>query len=148
MIRSTFACTTALILGTTLLAGCAGTATSGFSYNESTAPNRPTKAEGCYDASVLLARGLGESKGIAKKALAAIDVDIATETATTLAGQRNRHVGVFVGSGGEELAVTVKEVSPARTFVTVTTKTGFVGGAGQKAWSCEVVDSIVSLATK
>jgi hypothetical protein len=28
----------------------------------------------------------------------------------------------------------------------VATKTGFVGGAGQKAWSCQIVDQMVTMA--
>jgi hypothetical protein len=32
--------------------------------------------------------------------------------------------------------------------VTVATKTGFVGGAGQKAWSCQIVDEMVKMVAK
>ena len=33
-------------------------------------------------------------------------------------------------------------------FVSATTKTGFVGGAGMKAWSYRIIDEIVKMATK
>ncbi len=87
----------------------------------------------------MLNESLADSTSIAKKVLAAVDSTITETTETAIKAQRNRHIGVFVGSGGEELFITLKPVSSDKTFVTVATKTGFVGGAGQKAWSCQVV---------
>jgi hypothetical protein len=127
---------------------CAGVKTSSYSFNDTYKPNVPTKGEGCYDAAVLLNKSIGEARNISKKVLVAIDSTISEETSTTLKAQRNRHIGVFVGSGGEELLVTLQEVSGNKTFVTAATKTGFVGGAGQKAWSCEIIDQIVAMASK
>jgi len=133
---------------TVLVSACAGVQTSSYSFNDAYKTNVPTKGDGCYDAAVLLDKNIGESMEISKKVLAAVDSTISEETNTTLKAQRNRHIGVFVGSGGEELVITLKEVSGNRTFVTVATKTGFVGGAGQKAWSCQIVDQIVAMASK
>jgi hypothetical protein len=129
------------------ISGCAGVQTSSHSYNDSYKPNQPVKGDGCYDASVVLAKNLSDSKAIAKKVLAALDSTIGEETESQIKAQRNRHIGVFAGSGGEELAITLNEVSNGRTFVTATTKTGFVGGAGQKAWSCQIVDEMVKMAS-
>ena len=140
--RSTFAVAAASIL----LAGCGGVATSKYTYSETYQPNQPVKGEGCYDAAVVLAKSLADAREIAKKALAAVDSTIQSETDAEIKAQRNRHIGVIVGSGGEELAVGLKPVSAGSSFVTVATKTGFVGGAGQKAWSCEIIDNIVKLA--
>ena len=143
-IPALLACSTAFVVG---LSGCAGVQTSGYAFNDSYKVNQPVKGEGCYDASVLLGKNAAESKTIATKVLTAIDSTISEETATLIKAQRKRNIGVFVGSGGEELSVGLREVSSNTTFVTVTTKTGFVGGAGQKAWSCQVVDEMVKMAS-
>lgn len=137
---------TAAFIGLTIT-GCAGVETSSYVYDDSYKVNQPNYAQDCFDASVLIDKNLAEAKDIAGKALASIDTTVTEETATTINAQRNRHIGVFVGSGGEELSVTLKAVSDDRTFVAVTTKTGFVGAVGQKAWSCEVINSVVSLAS-
>ncbi|MBI5016914.1 MAG: hypothetical protein HZB55_15705 [Deltaproteobacteria bacterium] len=130
-----------------IISSCAGVKTSSYSFNDTYKTNIPIKGDGCYDAAVLLDKSFADSKEISKKVLAAIDSTISEETATRLTAQRNRHMGVFVGSGGEELLVTLQEVSGNRTFVTAATKTGLVGGAGQKAWSCQIVDQIVAMAS-
>ena len=131
-----------------IMSGCAGTSVSKYSYNENYNVNVPVKGEKCYDASVLLGVDLARAKDIAKKVIIAIDSTINEETDTVIKAQRNRHIGVFVGSGGEELAVNLQKIDSNKTFVSVTTKTGFVGGAGQKAWSCKIIDEMVKMATK
>ena len=131
-----------------IMSGCAGTHVSKFSYNENYNVNNPVKGEKCYDASVLLGVNMQRAKDIAKKAIIALDSKIIEETDTSIKAQRNRHIGVFVGSGGEELAVNLKEIDSNKTFISATTKTGFVGGAGQKAWSCKLIDEMVKMATK
>lgn len=135
-----------VVAGASVLAGCAGVPTSTHNYNASYKPNQPVKSEGCYEASVVLARSATDAATIATKALSAVDASVTENTPTQIKAQRNRHVGVFVGSGGEELSVTLKPVASNSTFVAVATKTGFVGGAGQKAWSCQIVDEMVTMA--
>ncbi len=131
------------------LTGCAGTLTSKYSYSaESHKLNIPVKDENCYDASVLLNADAARTKDIASKVVTALDSTITQTTDTSILAQRNRHIGVLVGSGGEELAVNWKAVEPTKTFVTAATKTGFVGGAGQKAWSCKIIEDMVQMATK
>jgi hypothetical protein len=131
-----------------IMSGCAGTHVSKYSYNENYNVNEPVKGEKCYDASVLLGVNMQRAKDIAKKALIALDSKITEETDTSIKAQRNRYIGVFVGSGGEELAVNLKEIDSNKTFISATTKTGFVGGAGQKAWSCKIIDEMVKMAMK
>lgn len=130
-----------------IVAGCAGVQTSKHANGDSYQPNQPVKAEGCYDASVLLTKDIRESADISAKVLAAVDSTVSERTEFQIKAQRNRHIGLFVGSGGEELTIGFK-AAPRGTFVTVATKTGFVGGAGQKAWSCQIVDQIVAMASK
>lgn len=140
---------TALLLAVVATSGCAGTQVSRFTYTaEAYKVNVPVKDDGCYDASVLLGSNAARTRDVAGKVVAALDSTVTETTDTSIHAQRNRHIGVFVGSGGEELAVEWKPVDAGKTFVTATTKTGFVGGAGQKAWSCEIVDKMVELAAK
>ncbi len=131
-----------------IMSGCAGTHVSKFTYDENYTVNEPVKGEGCYDASVLLGEDMARAKDIAKKVIIALDSTITEETETSIKAQRNRHIGVFVGSGGEELAVNLKKIDNNKTFISATTKTGFVGGAGQKAWSCQMIDEMVKMAAK
>lgn len=139
----------ALLLAVVATSGCAGTHVSKFTYSSDTYKvNVPVKDEGCYDASVLLGSDAARTRDVANKVVVALDSTVTESTDTSLHAERNRHVGVFVGSGGEELAVQWKAVDGSKTFVTATTKTGFVGGAGQKAWSCEIVDKMVEMASK
>jgi len=131
-----------------LMSGCAGVQVSKFAYDETYQVNKPMKGEKCYDASVLLSVDLNRAQDISKKVLVAVDSTITEETDTLVKAQRNRHIGVFVGSGGEELSVKLEKISENNTFTVVTTKTGFVGGAGQKAWSCQIVDEMVKMVPK
>lgn len=135
-----------IAVGVSVLAGCAGVPVSSHTYNESYKPNQPVKADGCYEASVVLTKNLADTTAIATKALAAVDATVTETAATHIKAQRNRHIGLLVGSGGEELQVTFKPAPSNSTFVSVATKTGFVGGAGQKAWSCQIVDQLVTMA--
>jgi hypothetical protein len=135
-----------VVVGASVLAGCAGVPVSNHSYNDSYKPNQPVKADGCYEASVVLTKGLADTTAIATRVLSAVDAKVTETTATQIKAQRNRHIGLLVGSGGEELHVTFRPAAVNSTFVTVATKTGFVGGAGQKAWSCQVIDQMVTMA--
>jgi hypothetical protein len=131
-----------------LLSGCAGTLDSKYTPSgQQYVVNQAVKDAGCYDASVMLGADAERARDIAKKVLVALDAKISSETDGDIQAQRNRHIGVMVGSGGEELRIRLAAVDAKRTFMTATTKTGFVGGAGQKAWSCKIVDEAVKLAT-
>ena len=131
-----------------LATGCAGIQKSNYSYSDAYKVNLPVKAEGCYDASVLLGRSIATASEIAMKVLAAVDATVSEQTESLIKAQRNRHIGLFIGSGGEELAIALQAATNDSTFVTIATKTGFVGGAGQKAWSCQIVDQMVLMASK
>jgi len=131
-----------------LITGCAGTQTSKFGFSETNQINVPVKDESCYDASVLLGANIKKSQEVAKKVLIGLDSTIEEETPTHIKAQRNRYVGFFVGSGGEILIIQLKEISDEKTFATATTQTGFVGGAGMKAWSCQIVDELIKMIAK
>ncbi|HEX9390900.1 MAG TPA: hypothetical protein VF928_06280 [Usitatibacteraceae bacterium] len=137
-----------IVFSLVLASGCAGVATSGLTYDDQYKLNVPKKTDGCYDASVLLGANIERTKDVSRKVITAVDATVEKETADSISAQRNRHIGLLVGSGGEELLVNWKSITPEKTFVTVATKTGFVGGAGQKAWSCQVVDEMVKMVAK
>lgn len=130
------------------ITGCAGLQTSGHKYSDAYKVNQPVKGDGCYDASVLLAKNVADTMVIATKVLAAVDSTVSEKTATQVKAQRNRHIGLLLGSGGEELSIGLNPVQNNQTFVTVATKTGFVGGAGQKAWSCQIIDQMVTMGSR
>jgi hypothetical protein len=127
--------------------GCAGTTKSAFVHDESFQVNVPEKDAGCYDAAVLLGVDFERAREIARKVIVGLDATIKGETDDHIEAQRNRHMGLFVGSGGEKFVVELKRVDDNTTFITATTKTGFVGAMGMKPWSCQMVDAMVEMAS-
>ena len=128
-----------------IISGCAGVRVSRFSYNHSYQLNKPVKDEKCFDASVLLGVDIARAKDIGRKVLIAFDSDIFEESDLKITAQRNRHLGILITNGGEELAIHLKKIAKNKTFATVTTKTGFFGTVGQKAWSCQIADEMVNM---
>ena len=55
---------------------------------------------------------------------------------------RSRHMGVFVGSGGEKLTVKLSPVGN-ETRVVIKTGKGFAGRLGKKNWSTQVFDEML-----
>lgn len=140
--------TLSIIAAVLTLSACAGVETSKYSYTGNQALNYPSKSDDCYDAAILVGKNIVEAKQISLRVLAALDTSIEKDESTAIKASRNRHIGLLVGSGGEEIFVNLKDVAKDRTFITITTKTGFVGGAGQKAWSCQVVDEVAKQAQR
>src|SRR6476646_10127274 len=101
-------CLVVTAVAATLLAGCAGVPVSSHAYNNSYKVNQPVKAEGCYEASVLLAKSAEATAEIAAKVIAGVDATVSEKTPMQIKAARNRHIGLLVGSGGEELLVTFK----------------------------------------
>lgn len=127
-----------------LISGC-GVPQSNLRFDESYPVNSKISEGSCYDSAVVLGADINRSREIAKRVLIGLDSHIDIDTAERIEAQRNRHIGVFVGSGGEEIKIDLKSIAPDKTYLTVATLTGFVGGAGQKAWSCEVIDQMISM---
>jgi len=73
----------------------------------------------------------------AKQALATYGCEIKKERPDTLECTRSRHVGVFVGSGGEKVTVQLSAKDDG-TRVQVKTGKGFVGRLGKKNWSTPI----------
>jgi hypothetical protein len=63
--------------------------------------------------------------------------DVEKDKPDYLEGTRSRKVGVFVGSGGEKVKITLKEEKPG-TRVKIETGKGFVGRLGKANWSTPI----------
>lgn len=137
-----------LIVFTIMSFGCATTTPSQFIYNTNYSPNTPVKDDKCYDAAVLLDLDLSQSRLIIIKALKKIDAKIQEKTDTYIKAQRRRHIGIFVGNGGELLIVRMSAVDTNSTFVTVVTGIGIFGETVSEPWSCRLIDKILKIASK
>lgn len=78
----------------------------------------------------------------AADALAVIGCEIKKDEPTHLEGVRSHKVGLFVGSGGETVTISIVAPAEGKTNVDIRTKRTFVGGAGQKNWDQPVLDEI------
>lgn len=109
--------------------------------SDQSAEMKPGKEKGKQDR--FFAFPLAKVKEAIIDAMKGAEFEVKKDRGNELEAQRKRHVGVFVGSGGETLVVQLKEaeeggVKGAR--VVAETKKGFVGRAGQKSWSNAVLD--------
>lgn len=64
------------------------------------------------------------------------------EKADYLECTRDRHVGVFVGAGGEKVTVKLS-AKGSETRVEIKTGKGFVGRLGKKNWSTPIFDEMM-----
>jgi hypothetical protein len=79
----------------------------------------------------------------AVNALTVIGCTIKKEDPTYVEGKREHKVGVFVGSGGETVSVTLTPAGDSKVSVNIRTKKSFVGMAGQKNWDQPVLDEML-----
>ena len=102
--------------------------------------NDPSK--GSKDVDRTVAFPLAKVLEAAKLAAATYGCEIKKEDSDSLECTRSRHVGVFVGSGGEKVTV---QLSPKdnETRVVVKTGKGFVGRLGKKNWSTPIFDEMM-----
>jgi hypothetical protein len=78
----------------------------------------------------------------ALQALAAIGCEIKKDAADAIEAKRPNKVGLAVGSGGEKLFVTLKDLGDGKTELKVTTKKTMLGFVGQKLWNEEIAKQI------
>ncbi|MCB9913169.1 MAG: hypothetical protein H6827_09255 [Planctomycetes bacterium] len=116
--------TVVLALGAlmTLLVGCAST---------------PKIADAKVGA--LFEQPIDKVQRAAVDALAVNGFDIKKQEPTYVEGSRPRKIGLFVGSGGETVAVWLTAPAPDKTEVKVKTGKSFAGYAGQKNWDEEIM---------
>ena len=78
----------------------------------------------------------------ARQALNTYGCDVKKEKPDYLECTRDRHVGAFVGSGGEKVTVQLS-TKGSETRVEIKTGKGFVGRLGKKNWSTPIFDDML-----
>jgi hypothetical protein len=77
-----------------------------------------------------------------KQAFNTYGCDVKKEQPEYLECTRDRHVGAFVGSGGEKVTVQLT-AKGNETRVEIKTGKGFVGRLGKKNWSTPIFDEMM-----
>jgi hypothetical protein len=102
----------------------------------------PTK--GSKDINEVVEYPIAKVLEAAKQALATYGCEIKKEKPDYLECTRSRHIGAFVGSGGEKVTVQLSSEGD-RTKVIIKTGKGFVGRLGKKNWSTPTFNEIVRI---
>jgi hypothetical protein len=108
-----------------------------------TQPEQLDPSKGSEDIDRTVSYPMPQVLEAAKQALTTYGCDIKKETADYVECTRDRHIGAFVGSGGEKITV---RLSTQGTDTRVVIKTGksFVGRLGKKNWSTPVFEDMLS----
>jgi hypothetical protein len=101
----------------------------------------PTK--GSKDVDQTVAYPMARVLDAARQALATYGCDVKKEAADYLECTRDRHVGVFVGSGGEKVTVRLS-AKGEQTQVQIKTGKGFVGRLAKKNWSTPIFNDMIA----
>ena len=107
--------------------------------NQETDPSKDSK-----DVDQTIAYPMDKVLDAAKQALATYGCSIKKEKTDYLECTRDRHVGVFVGSGGEKVKVKLS-AKGSETRVQISTGKGFVGRLGKKNWSTPIFDEMMKV---
>jgi hypothetical protein len=114
----------------------------GLAVNQEQEKDDPSK--GSKDVDQTVAYPMAKVLDAARLAMATYGCDSKKdkEKADYLECTRDRHIGVFVGSGGEKVTVKLSEKGN-ETRVEVKTGKGFVGRVGKKNWSTPVFNEMM-----
>ena len=119
------------------------------SYAQTTQPVSQTPktddpSQGSKDIDQVVAYPMAQVLDAAKLALATYGCDSKKdkEKPDYLECTRSRHVGVFVGSGGEKVTVKLS-AKGSETRVQIKTGKGFVGRLGKKNWSTPIFEEMM-----
>ena len=101
-------------------------------------------SKGSKDVDQTVAYPMDKVLNAARQALTTYGCDVKKdkEKADYLECTRDRHVGMFVGSGGEKVTVKLS-AKGNETRVEVKTGKGFVGRLGKKNWSTPIFDEMM-----
>lgn len=101
-------------------------------------------SKGSKDVDQVVAYPMAKVLDAAKQATATYGCDSKKdkEKADYLECTRDRHIGVFVGSGGEKVTVKLSEKGN-ETRVEIKTGKGFVGRVGKKNWSTPIFNEMM-----
>lgn len=96
-----------------------------------------------YDGvTVTFEKPMADVQKAAVDALTTVGVTIKKQEPNIVEGKRKNKVGLFVGSGGEILTVTMTEIDAGKTSTKVRTTKTFAGRAGQKVWDQPVLEEM------
>jgi hypothetical protein len=110
------------------------------SANEADGKDDPSK--GSKDVDQTVAYSMAKVLDAVKQALNTYGCDVKKEKPDYLECTRDRHVGAFVGSGGEKVTVQLS-AKGSDTRVEIKTGKGFVGRLGKKNWSTPIFDDMM-----
>lgn len=85
---------------------------------------------------------LPKVKEAATEALQALEFEVKKDTKDSLEAHKTRHMGIFVGSGGEKVLLNFREAEQngqKGTMIVGKTKKSPIGIAGQKTWTSAVL---------
>lgn len=140
-------------LGVALLAGGLLTTAPARAQKKEKDAKEPAPLAGCEDTDVKAGKEKGKQerfypmpmakvKEAVVSALTALEFEVKKDSNNEIEANKKRHVGVFVGSGGEKVVLHLEEAEEGGqkgTRVSGETKKGFVGRAGQKSWTNAVL---------
>jgi hypothetical protein len=132
------ACACLLAFTVTLLAQSPGQA--GKPANQ--AEEKEDVSKGSKDVDQTVAYPMVKVLDAAKQALNTYGCDIKKEKPDYLECTRDRHIGAFVGSGGEKVTVQLS-AKGSETRVVIKTGKGFAGRLGKKNWSTPIFDDMM-----
>ena len=101
-------------------------------------------SKGSKDVDQTVAYPMDKVLEAAKLALATYGCSVKNEKLDYLECTRDRHVGVFVGSGGEKVKVKLS-AKGNETRVQIKTGKGFVGRVGKKNWSTPIFNEMMKI---
>jgi len=132
------ACACLLTVAGALLAQPAGQAVPPANQAE----EKDDASKGSKDVDRAVAYPMAQVLDAAKQALNTYGCDVKKEKPDYLECTRDRHVGAFVGSGGEKVTVQLS-AKDKETRVEIKTGKGFVGRLGKKNWSTPIFDEMM-----
>lgn len=106
--------------------------------------NEKDPSKGSKDVDQTVAYPMDKVLDAAKQAIATYGCSVKKEKTDYLECTRDRHVGVFVGSGGEKVKVKLS-AKGSETRVQISTGKGFVGRLGKKNWSTPIFDEMMKI---
>jgi hypothetical protein len=104
--------------------------------------NDPSK--GSKDVDQTISYPMDKVLDAAKQAIATYGCSVKKEKTDYLECTRDRHIGVFVGSGGEKVKVKLS-AKGNETRVQISTGKGFVGRVGKKNWSTPIFNEMMKI---
>jgi hypothetical protein len=108
----------------------------------SQAADNADPSKGSKDIDQTVAYPMAKVLDAAKQAVLVYGCDVKKEKPDSFECTRDRHIGAFVGSGGEKVTVQLSQQG-SETRVRIKTGKGFAGRLGKKNWSTPIFNEMV-----